>query len=55
MIDFSKLRTVKTWRVYIGNCPASGNFDYDELTQAQLLAIKMGGRVVLEYITVQEN
>lgn len=54
MIDFTKLRTIKTWRVYIGNCPASGNFDFDELTQAQLLAIKVGGRVVLEYITIQE-
>ena len=55
MIDFSKLRTIKTWRVYIGNCPASGNFDFEQKADAEALAQKNGGRIVLEYITILEG
>lgn len=53
MIDFAKLRTIKTWRVYIGNCPASGSFDFDQKAEAERLAEKCGGRICLEYITIQ--
>ena len=52
MFDFSKLKTVKTWRVYVNNCPITGHFDFDEKDLADKIAIKKCGRVVLEYLTI---
>lgn len=53
MIDFSKLKTIKAWRVYINNCPVTGYFDFAEKEAADKIAIKKGGRVVLEYLTIE--
>ena len=55
MFDFSKLKTLKTWRVYINNCPVSGYFDFNDFENASLLASQKGGRVVLEYLTILQN
>lgn len=54
MIDFSKLKTVKMWRVYIGNCPVTGYFDFSAKEDAEQIAVKKGGRIVLEYLTIEQ-
>ena len=55
MFDFSKLKTVKMWRVYMGNCPITGHFDFGEKDLADKVAARKGGRTVLEYITILEG
>lgn len=53
MFDFSKLQTIKVWRVYRNNCPVSGCFDFGEKDEAIKLAEKLKEcRVVLEYMTI---
>lgn len=41
------------WRVYINNCPVTGYFDFTEKEKAGKIALEMGGRIVLEYITIE--
>lgn len=55
MFDFTKLKTIKTWRIYINNCPVSGYFDFEQKEEAEKMVIQKGGKIVLEYITVLQD
>jgi hypothetical protein len=55
MLNFQKLKSVKVYRVYKDNHYIGGYFYHDEKNEALKLALKVGGRIVSEYITIHDE